>query len=219
MTAGTGHNPMLYTAANFGNLFGRGNTTGTPAPTPVPQPTPDLAQRVPLNRTPLPPTGRPVDTSYGPQQTTPIDKNNPLPWQGPVQGPPQATPWQANTTDQNNPMPWPAAGPGHYPVWGPPHAGGSPANAIIDNPSQTPAPTPSPAPSNDITIPQIDVHPWDRPIDTSPAPPPDPNQPSPKTYAHPWDAPMSMNQPANLPGSMFASAQNLINYLFPSATG
>jgi hypothetical protein len=59
MTAGTGRNPQLTTAANWGNLFG-GSTPATPpasapaAPAPA-QPVPDLTQRVPLDQTPTPP--------------------------------------------------------------------------------------------------------------------------------------------------------------------
>jgi N-acetylmuramoyl-L-alanine amidase len=64
MTSGTGRNPQLTTAANWGNLFGGGSPAppaSAPAATaPSSQPVPDLTQRVPLDKTPLPPV-RPTD--------------------------------------------------------------------------------------------------------------------------------------------------------------
>jgi hypothetical protein len=167
MTTGTSRNPELITAANWGNLFGGAAPAAPPAAAPTAaaavQPAgPDLAQRVPLEKTPPPPP-RPTPSAIGAY--------------------PDST---------------------GYPRYNPPAAAPAPAPVPTPVPAPAPAPPPPPAPA---------------PAPAPPPPPAPPDAPPAQTFKHPWDAPMSMNQPAQIPGSMLASAQNLIKLLFPSSVG
>jgi hypothetical protein len=135
------------------------------------------------------------------------------------------TPWQKATTDTNNPMPWTAAGPGHVPVWGPWHAGGSPSGPIIDSPPSAQPPA-SIMPNTGATVGDYDP-------DQRPGWRPNPNLPGTlgarattagqptlgfPAQTNPFGNPPP-NQMSSLPGSMFASAQNLIKLLFPGSVG
>lgn len=164
MTTGTSHNPQLTTAANWGNLFGGG---GAPAPPPAPPaaaaPSPQPASA------PLPPV-RPADAA-------PIDRNNPLPWQGPQQGPPVLGTMSASPVSSTLPAPG--------------------TNVPYSDDNETPAQMPGGG--------------GRRPAWT-------PGQPSMGFPAqqNPFGQPPP-DQNASLPGSMFASAQNLLKLLFPTA--
>jgi N-acetylmuramoyl-L-alanine amidase len=192
MTAGTGRNPQLTTAANWGNLFGG----GTPAPlasasaatAPSSQPTPDLQQRVPLAKTPLPPVRPTVAApttgnawNQRPSGVSPSIASAPLP------------PERLMPTPLLSASDFPPAAPSSVrPDWGAttpinpdtlPDAGRVPGSGVTGR-----APMTAGAPSMGF------------PAMTNPFG--DPSQ-----------------QISQLPGSMLSSAQNLIKLLFPSNVG
>ena len=161
MTTGTGRNPMLYTAANWGNLFGG----STPA-----QPTPDLAQRVPLDQTPTPPV-RPAD--------------RPAPPAGPIGTP-------ASTAPIGSPLS------SILPGWG---AGSSPYDREAH---------PSLPPGAGMPGGEQDRYPATTEGQPSMGYP---------AMTNPFGQPQPDQQTSMLPGSMLASAQELIRRLFPSSIG
>jgi hypothetical protein len=167
MTTGTGHNPQLTTAANWGNLFGGGSPT-PPAAAPAAVSTPSSQPASAPAAAP-----KPLDTSYGPQQPPPT-----VPPGAPV-GQPPGSPlssivpsWGASTPSD----------PATYPEAAPPAMPGANVSGM---------------PAMNRGGPSMGF-----PAMTNPFGQPPPNQ-----------------QLSQLPGSMFASAQNLMKFLFPTATG
>jgi hypothetical protein len=212
MTTGTSHNPQITTAADWGNLFGRVVAPAAAPPaapaaasSPVAAPGPAVLPVAPPG-SPLTPVQPDLSKDAPIGATGPTMPFLPNPFDNPAfssspAAPAAPTPAVAPAPVAPAPVapapvaPAPAPDPTHVPDWGPWHFGGTPSGPII-------------------------AHPWDRPLDLSQPPPqapPDAPPPAPPV-AHPWDAPMSMNQ-QNLPGSMMASAQNLIKLLFPSSVG
>ena len=185
MTAGTGRNPMLYTAANFGNLFGGKAAPAAPpaAPAAAPAATPPASLPVAPPGSPLTPT--PPDLS----------KDAPIGATGPTM------PFLPNPFD----------------------------NPAFPSTSAPPPPATTPAP---ITLPSLSAH-WgaDTPNDSgdlghgrwlngAPAATPDGPSMGFPAQTNPFGAPPPDQSSMNLPGSMLASAQNLIRLLFPpSQTG
>ena len=197
MTTGTSHNPELITAANWGNLFG-GATTAPPAP-PAAAPAAAVAPAAQPATAPAPtPTPTPVRNAWNDRPSgvaDPVrDAWNDRPSGQP--GPPIAAAQVAAPPPPPAPPPAPALAPPPAPA--PPLAPAAPPVA---------APAPPPA-----------AHPWDRPITAPPAPVAPPDAPRPPAAAHPWDLPMSLNQPAQIPGSMLPAAQRLIAMLFGTGT-
>ena len=188
MTAGTGRNPMLYTAANFGNLFG-----GKAAPV-APPAAPAAPAAAPAA---TPPASLPVAPPGSPLTPTPPDlsKDAPIGTAGPTM------PFLPNPFD----------------------------NPAFPSTSAPPPPATTPAP---ITLPSLSAH-WgaDTPNDSGDlghgrwlngAPAATPGGPSMgfPAQTNPFGAPPPDQSSMNLPGSMLASAQNLIRLLFPpSQTG
>jgi N-acetylmuramoyl-L-alanine amidase len=195
MTSGTGRNPQLTTAANWGNLFGGATPSASPASAPAAtapssQPAPDLQQRVPLAKTPIPPA-RPTDAtatgnawSQRPSGVSPSIASAPLPPERPVTLP------SLSAADFRTP-----ASPA-LPLTSTLPTVGSTATYSDDN--EKPAPMPG----------GMDMHPAYTPGQPSLGFP---------AMQNPFGDPSQ--QISQLPGSMLSSAQNLIKLLFPSNVG
>ena len=120
-------------------------------------------------------------------------------------GPPQPTPWQRATTSPNNPLPW--LGPQQGPPAPPP-----------------PPVLPSVSASWGATTPNDPNTAAEREMPAAGViyrPPETPGAPSMgfPAQTNPFGQPPPNQQLSQLPGSMFASAQNLMKFLFPTATG